>query len=229
MIDAPRAMRSEGVRAARREMLRLPHIAPLTDYAAYLRARFNIEVPDFDPLDGGVNARILFLKEKPGPMTSSGRTGRVGSGFISRDNDDPTAEATFRFMSAAAIPREDTLMWNVVPGWNGTRKITPQELIEGVAEVRNLISLLPDIEVVVLVGKKAARAEPLLAGTGVIIRHSLHNSPLVRASRPDEWARIPEVWAEAYSAVGAADRPTGKPQAREGQTDYAGISRDPNR
>lgn len=184
-------------------MLGLPHIEPLAKFAAALRLRHDIEVPDFDPLDGGIRARILFLKEKPGPMTSASRSGRVGSGFISRDNDDPTAEATFRFMEQAGIRREDTLMWNVVPGWNGTRKITRKELIDGVAEVRNLMSLLPDIEVVVLVGRKAAQAEPLLAGTGVTIRHSLHNSPLVRASKPEEWARIPEVWAEAYRVIRA--------------------------
>ena len=40
------------------------------------------EVPDFDPLDGGVEARALFLFEKPGRMTA----GQSGSGFISRDN-----------------------------------------------------------------------------------------------------------------------------------------------
>ncbi len=197
----PRSMRDPEARAVRRAMLDLPHIMPLAKFAADLRIRHNIEVPDFDPMDGGIRSRILFLKEKPGPMTSASRSGRVGSGFISRDNDDPTAEATFLFMQAAGIPRDDTLMWNVVPGWNGTRKITRQELIEGVAEVRNLMKLLPDIEVVVLVGKKAARAEPLLEGTGVIIRHSLHNSPLVRASRPEEWARIPVVWGEAYSKI----------------------------
>lgn len=201
MSDAPRSLKSEQVRVERRAMLSLPHIAPLTRFAADLRARHQIEVPEFDPLDGGIRARILFLKEKPGPMTSASRLGRVGSGFISRDNDDPTAEATFRFMNAAGIPREDTLMWNVVPGWNGTRKIKRQELIDGIAEVRNLMSLLSSIRVVVLVGKKAARAELLLGGMGVILRHSLHNSPLVRASRPDEWARIPEVWADAYRAV----------------------------
>ena len=182
-------------------MLGLPHIEPLARFAADLRIRHSIEVPDFDPLDGGTRARILFLKEKPGPMTSASRSGRVGSGFISRDNDDPTAESTFRFMDAAGIRREDTLMWNVVPGWNGTRKITKQELADGVAEVRNLIALLPNLEVVVLVGKKAAKAEPLLAGAGVAIFRSLHNSPLVRASKPAEWARIPEVWAEAARSL----------------------------
>ncbi len=87
------------------------------------------------------------------------------------------------------------------PGWNGTRKIPKQELADGAAEVRNLMALLRDMEVVVLVGKRAARAEPLLAGTGVAIFHSLHNSPLVRASRPADWARIPEVWAETSRAL----------------------------
>jgi hypothetical protein len=84
----------------------------LTQFAAALRERGMGIVPDFDPLDGGVDARILFLFEKPGPMTSEDRG---GSGFISRNNDDPTAEATFRFMQAAGIPRTLTVIWNVVP------------------------------------------------------------------------------------------------------------------
>ncbi|WP_298128239.1 uracil-DNA glycosylase [Brevundimonas sp.] len=187
-------------------MLTFPHIAPLARFAADLRARHGVEVPDFDPMDGGIHARMLFLKEKPGPMTSASRSGRAGSGFISRDNDDPTAESTFLFIEAAGIRRQDTVMWNVVPGWNGTRKITREELAEGAAEVRSLMALLPSVEVVVLVGKKAAKAEPLLAGTGVPIFHSVHNSPLVRASKPAEWARIPEAWAEAARAL----RPTSR-------------------
>jgi hypothetical protein len=83
-------------------MLWEPHIAPLTAYVATLRDRGMSEVPDFDPLDSGKDARVLFLFEKPGPKTSE--VGG-GSGFISRNNDDPTAEATFRFMQEANIPR----------------------------------------------------------------------------------------------------------------------------
>ena len=115
--DAPRSMRNAGVRSRRKAMLDLPHIAPLTDFATRLRERGSVEVPEFDPLDGGISARVLFLFEKPGPMTAEGGK-RVGSGFISRNNDDATAEATFHFMQQAAIPRKSTVTWNVIPWWN---------------------------------------------------------------------------------------------------------------
>jgi hypothetical protein len=88
-------------------MLHQPHIAPLTSFVTKLRAHLDWEFPDFDPLDGGSNADIMFLLEKPGPMTSA--AGK-DSGFISRNNDDPTAEATFGFMKQADLPRHRTIM-----------------------------------------------------------------------------------------------------------------------
>ena len=114
---------------------------------------------------------------------------------------DPSAEATFNFMIAAGIPREDTVTWNVVPGWNGTRKITGRELREGVAEARNLLALLLNARTVVLVGRKAARAGPLFRDAQFSVFESLHPSPLVRASRPEAWADIPRRWADAYAAI----------------------------
>ena len=118
-------------------MRRAPHVAPLTDFVEGLRtARPDWEFPDFDPLDGGSTADILFLFEKPGPMTSKGGK---GSGFISRNNDDPTAETTFRFMQEAKLPRKRTVLWNVVPGWNGTRRITGPELLAGVSALKDLL------------------------------------------------------------------------------------------
>jgi hypothetical protein len=48
------------------------------------------EVPDFDPVDGGIGARALFLLDAPGPMTSEAGK-RIGSGFISRFNFWPLA------------------------------------------------------------------------------------------------------------------------------------------
>jgi hypothetical protein len=179
-------------------MLKLPHIQPLAAYVGELRRAGLGEIPDFDPMDGGIGASILFLFEKPGPMTSAEGSGiRSGSGFISRDNDDPTAEATFRFMRDARIPRESTLLWNVVPGWNGTRAITRAELGDGVTRVGDLIALLPQLRVVVLVGKKAARALPTMKSCGLAITVSDHPSPIVRARWPERWRMIPEVWRTA--------------------------------
>ena len=149
-------MRDAGVRERRKLMLDLPHVARLTAYAAKLRERGSVEVPDFDPLDGGVDALVLFLFEKPGPMTAEGGRGRrVGSGFISRNNDDPTAEATFDFMQKAGIQRKLTVIWNVIPWWNGKRKLTKEELRNGAQSVQELIGLLTKLRAVVLVGENA--------------------------------------------------------------------------
>ena len=140
-------MRNPDVRAARLQALCQPHISPLTELVNRLRQRDDHEYPYFDPADGGINASILFLLEKPGPMTVlRGRGAREGSGFISRDNDDPTAEASFAFHNAAGIPRSETVMWNVIPGWNGTTKVTATELAAGVQDVAALVSLLPRSE-----------------------------------------------------------------------------------
>ena len=123
------------------------------------------EVPDFDPLDGGDGAQALVLFEKPGPMTSIGRgRERLGSGFISRDNDDPTAEATFHFMRKAGLERRVTTVWNMVPWWNGTRAIRADELRAGMNALDNLVVLLTNLRVVVLVGRKAGRARSYPAG-----------------------------------------------------------------
>ena len=136
-------------------------------------------------------------------MTSvSGRASREGSGFISRDNDDPTAEATFSFMRQAGIPRSETVIWNVVPGWNGTRTITSDELRAGVSEVQRLLALVPQARAVMLVGQKARRAEPLIEANGMRVFHSDHTSPLVRARHRARWESIPTVWRDAAAAVG---------------------------
>jgi hypothetical protein len=196
--DGPRSMRDAGVRQRRRAMLTLPHVAKLTAYAAKLRLRASVEVPEFDPLDGGVDARVLFLFEKPGPMTADGSRfhGRSGSGFISRNNDDPTAAATFEFMQKADLPRQLTISWNVIPWWNGTRKVTGSELREGVLCIRELISMLPKLSAVVMVGVNAARAGPYLESTGLALFTSDHPSPLVKAKFRKRWNAIPSEWAK---------------------------------
>jgi hypothetical protein len=192
VTDCARSLRSPEAVALRKEMLHEPHMVPLADFVAKLRRTHpDREFPDFDPLDGGTNADFLFLFEKPGPMTSV-------SGFISRDNDDPTAEHTFNFMKKAKLPRNRTIIWNVIPGWNRTRRITAAEHRAGVDSlVDDLIPLLPKLRTIVLVGKKAERARQYLNKRRFRIFTSAHPSPIVRGLHQDSWRKIPSIWAKA--------------------------------
>jgi hypothetical protein len=196
-------------------MLSLPHVAPLTAYAAKLRLRGSVEVPEFDPLDGGIDAQVLFLFEKPGPMTADGSEfgARFGSGFISRNNDDPSAEATIDFMHKAGIPRKLTVSWNVIPWWNGTRKVTASELRDGVACVRELISMLPKLSAVVMVGQKAARARPYLEGNGLALFTSDHPSPLVKAKFRERWNDIPYEWSKVARFISESPHVSNPPSS----------------
>ncbi len=191
----PRSLGDSTVRERRRAMLSLPHVAPLAAYAAQLRTRPSVEVPDFDPMDGGVTAQILFLLEKPGPMAALSRPGRQGSGFISRDNDNATAEAILRFMLEAGLPRTDTVIWNTIPWWNGTIHVTAMERTAGVHELRNLLALLPRLHTAVLVGRTAVQARPVLDGLRLL--ESAHPSPQVRAGYRAMWDAIPGIWRQA--------------------------------
>ena len=195
-LDGPRTLRSRAERDRRKTLLREPHIAPLTEFADMLRSA-DVAVPYFDPLDGGNAARMLFLFEKPGPMTDP----EGGSGFISRNNDDATAEAAFHFMRQAGIDRKDTILWNVIPGWNKTIRIAKGELEQGRLALNALFTLLPRLRIVVLVGRKAAQVQANIEQRGLKVFVSHHPSPKVRAIYRDKWESIPGVWAVARQAL----------------------------
>ena len=191
--DLPGSLRDPDVMERRKAMLTLPHVAPLTEFAKELRTRHaGIFIPDFDPLDGGIDAAILFLFEKPGRKTDAANG---GSGFISRNNDDPTAKATFRFMNDAKIPRRDTAIWNVIPWWDGRRQFTGDELTKASTELDQLLQLFRRLHTVMLVGLTSAIARPHLQNLRVL--NSPHPSPLVRARYPGRWNSIPACWAAA--------------------------------
>ena len=210
--EKPRALKSSVECDKRRKMLDAHHIAPLTEYARSLVGLSKHEtyknatdffVPHFDPLDGGTNAKVLFIFEKPGPKTRL-------SEFISRNNDDKTAENTLNFMQQAGLPREWTCLWNFVPIWNGTRKVTPREIVLGIEHLPNLISLFPNLNSIVFVGGKVKEAVMRggksygmqLFGNGAPHLTTLffcsHPSPIVYATNRAKWESIPQVWKKAY-------------------------------
>ena len=161
----------------------------LAAFAQSLRDRGYGTVPDFDPWDGGVFAQALFLFEKPGPKAVD---------FISRNNNDQTAENAFNFMNQAGIPRKQTCIWNVVPGWNGTIKLTTVELARGAAAMAELLALLPDLRVVVLVGRRASHAWSKFENRPDLkVIESAHPSPKNYSLAREKWDVIPAQWAQA--------------------------------
>jgi len=205
--DSPGSLKDPEAIELRRKLRFAPHVAPLTAFAASLRTRPNVKVPDFDPLDGGVNAKILFLFEKPGPMTDALREGQRGSGFVSRNNNDPTAKATLHFMKVAAIPRRDTLIWNVIPWWDGHIKFSAPDLEAALPELDRLLSLLPQLRSVVFVGRTAAKASPHLRSQEAMrlrLYESAHPSPKVKHMHRERWCAIPGIWRDAGASLGTS-------------------------
>lgn len=193
-----RSLRTSEAVAARKAMRDLPHMGPLLAYCERLRDEKRGQVPDFDPADAGTDARVLFLMEKPGRMTEdSAATGPIGSGFVSRDNDDGTAAAIATFMEDAGIGRNLSILWNTVPWWNDTRRITAAEHRDGVDRLAELLELLPHLRVVVGVGSRANRVREIVERRRIPFLLSAHPSPINRAARPALWNAIPRQWAKA--------------------------------
>ena len=172
------------VRAARLASLFAPHVAPLTELVEQIRQDGpSSDVPYFDPADGGIDARCLFVLEAPG-------SNAVASGFISRDNPDETAKNFLLLNHAAKLPRELTAIWNIVPWYIGSgAKIRPAngaDIRLGVGYLKQVCRLLTSLEAVVLVGQKAQRVARVLGEEfpSVAIHRTPHPSPLYINNKP---------------------------------------------
>jgi uracil-DNA glycosylase len=156
--DKPKLLASLAARAARKKQLNEPHIAPLTAFVQKLRYGMGAgyEIPYFDPWDGGIAAEVLFLFEAPGPQAK-------GSGFISRNNPDPSANNFFEFNRQIGICRKRTISWNIVPWYIGIdggsriRPATSDDIEAGILSLNSLLDLLPNLRCIALFGKKAQR------------------------------------------------------------------------
>jgi len=176
--DQPRLFRNNFVVEARRAQLQEPHIKSLTAFVEELRSEVgsaiiayflalspevgvtSISIPYFDPWDGGIDAECLFLFEAPGGNA-------VKSDFISRNNNDQTAENFFNFNVEAGLSRERTVSWNIVPWYIGSqakiRPATKKDIEVAVQHLLRLFDLLPKLRAVVLHGLKAQQAEGYLS------------------------------------------------------------------
>jgi hypothetical protein len=188
---------------ARQQKLRRldePHIAPLTAFVRRIRSELGVKegVPWFDPDDAGTQARILLVFEAPGPQA-------VASSFISVENPDPTARNIHHLRDEAGIAPEAVLHWNVVPWFvqdetGHIRPVNTGELYVGARYLERLLKLLPNLRVIVAMGRKAQRGLAYVspdALAGVQILHTWHPSGRVFNLRPHCRSEVLDALQEA--------------------------------
>ena len=158
--DAPRTNREPAEVERKLSLLHQPHIAPLTTFVDRLRdLKPEAAIPYFDPTEAGAAAPILLLLEAPERRSALER----GSGFVSSDNNDQTAENMWLLLREAGVDRaRDVATWNVVPWYIGDEtKIRPtrsSDLDEAREAKTQLLGMLPNLRVAVLLGRPAAKA-----------------------------------------------------------------------
>src|SRR5260221_11584853 len=153
-----RANNDESVVVAKNQHLRDAHIAPFTDLVREIRRKTDNEfVPFVDPTLGGVNARVLFVLENPArpAALSKGK----GSGMLSPDNDDGTAENIWKWYRETRLPRSMAMHWNAVPWVTGdagrNKGATRSSVIEGVPWLVRVIPLIPQLRLSLAMGGPA--------------------------------------------------------------------------
>jgi uracil-DNA glycosylase len=192
----PGSLASKEVRARRRAMLSRLHVAQLHAFVERLQADRRANIPTFDPLDGGAAARALFLFEAPDENAAA-------SGFMSRDNHGSTAAALTANMRQADLPRHMTCLWSVVPWGKHGQAQDLVEIVAGVECLKELLIMLPAVEVIMLVGNRARRAQRHLLGVRPTVLTSLHPSLLVQNRFPEKAAKIPLSWARVHEFLGS--------------------------
>jgi hypothetical protein len=141
--------------ATKHARLREQHVAPLVDLANRIAAAEGLPpgtVPYPDPEFGGVHARALFLLDSPGPRAKL-ETG--GSGLLSIDNDDPSAARAHTAYRTFHIDRGLCLHWNVCPFPTAKDQSSTSERTRAARYTRELLDLLPRLELVTLLGRAA--------------------------------------------------------------------------
>ncbi|TFD71603.1 uracil-DNA glycosylase [Cryobacterium sp. Hb1] len=182
-----------------------PHIKPINDYVDEISTP-DLWVPYVAPIHGGINARVLSVLRDPGPATQKD----TGSGFISIENDDPTAERQCNRFESVGLSAYDILPWNAYP-WYISRAPQAAELEAGVDTILEMLRLAPAVQVVLLQGgdarkswRRVLRRSPNLAEDLTVIPTYHPGQQALWHKEPAERIRRIDHQADAYQQVAAA-------------------------
>lgn len=109
----------------------------------------------FDPLDGGVSARIMILVDVPEKVLDS----EHASDFESLDNDDDYAATLFNLIAESGLPRESFVLVNAT-GWKLTESDPLQansryEWLQASLYVDSLVNTFDELKLVIAMGERA--------------------------------------------------------------------------
>jgi uracil-DNA glycosylase len=124
----------------------------LDEYVEDLRLSKGESVPRLSQNDGRTEARVLFLHRDPG------KSGASTTGVVDRDNPYITAKNFREANEKAGLDRKLTIAWNAVPWAVGERTFARElEKVRSEGWLGKLLALLPQLQVVVLLGEDAHR------------------------------------------------------------------------
>ncbi|HDC4323848.1 uracil-DNA glycosylase [Aeromonas hydrophila] len=201
-MDIAKMLADDAAIKARMAQLEEPHIRALTQFVRDLRENMGAEaaIPYFDPWDAGVQAEVLFLLEAPGPKAKN-------SGFISMNNPDETAKNIFEITHAIDLDRRRILLWNTVPWYIGSgqriRAANTKDIRQGIDSLAQLLALLPCLQAVVLVGKKAQKVEKHIRAVApqLNIFTSPHPSPMFVNRKPENRSLLLNDWQHVQKSL----------------------------
>lgn len=88
------------------------HIAPINKLVDKLQIGKELKIPYVAPAYGGVNSRVLCILQDPGPSCAGDAE---GSGFLSVENDDVTAERLCKLLDEAGLKPSEMTALNAYP------------------------------------------------------------------------------------------------------------------
>lgn len=178
---------------------------PLNRWVEDLRERLGDDaiVPWFDPADAGTAARVLWLLEAPGPKAT---IERGGSGIVSCNNNDGTAESTWRTREEAGLARGLVAHWNVIPYYLGSetriRAWNPGDVAAAGPLLAELLGMFGSLRCVILGGRAPQRAwrDHAPAGHGLRVIECPHPSPTNVNTRPGTRDAIVAAWRASVAS-----------------------------
>jgi uracil-DNA glycosylase len=202
MNDTPKSLGNSRHCTQRLACLHEPHMRELTAFVERIRRERGCgdAVPYFDPADGGVEAECLYVAEAPGPRA-------VQSGFISRNNPDESAKNLLELNAKAGVPRNCTVICNIVPWYVGSggriRPADSTDIEEGWPYLLQLLDMLPRLRIVVLVGGKAQRVASRLRAIrpDLQIMKCPHPSPMFVNRKPQNREALLATFREVAAAL----------------------------